>query len=118
MAYVRLVESKPELIGYWLPKGGAVLVKTRGSAKYRRDVPRNGLVTFIEAAALLRRRGKPVSRIAVYEWAKNGKLRYEHITPRPGVRQVALIRISTLRKFGERNGFELLPLEISPPDER
>lgn len=117
MTYV-LGEERQDLSGYWLPDKGAILVKTRANGIYRKKVPPAGLVTFIEAAALLRRLGKPVTRIAVYQWAKLGKIRYQLVKQRPDVRPVAVIRLSVLRKFAEQNGFECLPQSAVPPNER
>jgi hypothetical protein len=119
MAYeYDLDEELRPLSGYWLPNKGAVLIKTRASGVYRRKVEPAGLVTFIEAAALLRRYGKPVTRVAVYQWAKAGKFRYSTVKQRPDVRPVAVIRLTELRRFAERNGFECLPLSSVPPSER
>ena len=117
MAYV-LGEEHPPLRGYWLMNKGAILVKIQANGIYRKTVPPAGLVTFIEAAALLRRNGQPVTRIAVYQWAKQRKIRYQMVRQRPGVRAVAAIRLSELRKFAERNGFECLPISAVPPNER
>lgn len=117
MTYV-LGEEQPALRGYWLLNKGAILVKTQANGIYRKTVQPVGLVTFIEAAALLRRKGQPVTRIAVYQWAKVGKIRYQMVRQRPGVRPVAAIRLSELRKFAERNGFECLPISVVPPSER
>src|SRR5687767_8406302 len=107
MSYERIEDYEPEYYGYWLPNGGAVLVKTRAGLVYRKVVEPRGLVTFLEAAALLKRLGTPVSRIAVYQWAKNGKIPFERIRLKPDVRPVAMIRLSVLRKFGKQNDFEL-----------
>ena len=113
-----LGEEQPALRGYWLLDKGAILVKTQANGIYRKTVQPAGLVTFIEAAALLRRNGQPVTRIAIYQWAKLGKIRYQMVRQRPGVRPVAAIRLSELRKFAERNGFECLPIDAVPPSER
>jgi hypothetical protein len=117
LSYV-LGEEYPALRGYWLPNKGAILVKTQANGIYRKTVEPAGFVTFIEAAALLRRNGHPVTRIAVYQWAKQGKIRYQMVRQRQGVRAVAAIRLSELRKFAERNGFECLPISAVPPNER
>lgn len=118
MTYV-LGPEEPELFsGYWLPNKGAILRKVRANGVYRKKVEPAGLVTFIEAATLIRRSGQPVTRIAIYQWAKAGKIRYQMVRPRPEVRPVAVIRLSELRKFAERNGFECLPLDAVPPSER
>jgi hypothetical protein len=117
LSYV-LGEEHPALRGYWLPNKGAILVKIQANGTYRKTVQPAGLVTFIEAAALLRRNGQPVTRIAVYQWAKQGKIRYQMVRQRPGVRPVAAIRLSKLREFAELNGFECLPISAVPPNER
>ncbi len=108
--YDPIHDSPPrELRGFWTPNKGAVLVKIVHGRERRRVVEPAGLVTFQEAAALIRRNGKPVSREAIYLWAKAGKFRVAHQPPKQGTRTVAVIRLSELRKFAERNGFECLP---------
>lgn len=123
MAYYRSGDGEPgeyELEGYWMSRGRAVLVKATSRGRYVRTVEAAGLVTFLEAARLLRRDGKPVSRVAIYNWAEEGKLRWEKIHPRPELEAVKVIRLSALRKFAERYGFECRPAPRSffPPNER
>lgn len=107
----------PKLFGFWTRNAGAVLVKKSAGRERRRNVEPSGLVTFIEAAALIRRKGKPVSRVAIYQWAKAGKFRFAHVQPRPDVRPVAVIRLSELRKFADKHELECL-VRNSPPRER
>lgn len=118
MTYVLGPEEPEFFSGYWLPDKSAILRKIRANGVYRKKVEPAGLVTFIEAATLIRRSGQPVTRIAIYQWAKARKIPSEMVRPRPGVRPVAVIRLSELRKFAERNGFECLPQSAVPPDER
>lgn len=119
MDYVRTEDvDESGLTGYWTPDKGVVLVKMRAGLRYSRKVTRHGLVTFIEAAALIQRRGRPVSRIAIYQWAKAGKIPFEKISPRPGREKINVVRLSVLRKFAERWGFECLNESDVPPSAR
>ena len=113
-------QGEYELEGYWMGRDRAVLVKTTSRGQYVRPVEPAGLVTFLEAARLLRRDGKPVSRVAIYNWAEEGKLRWQKIQPPPRREALKVIRLSELRKFAERYGFECRPAHRSffPPNER
>lgn len=113
-------QGEYELEGYWMDRNHAVLVKATSRGRYHRTVEAAGLVTFLEAARLLRRDGKAVSRVAIYNWAEEGKLRWHKIHPRPELEAVKVIRLSELRKFAERYGFECRPAPRSffPPNER
>lgn len=123
MAYYRSGDGKPgkyELEGYWMGRDRALLVRTTSRGQYKSTVEASGLVTFLEAARLIRRNGDPVSRVAIYNWAKEGKIRWQKIHPRPDLQAVFVIRLSELRKFAERYGFECRPAPRSffPPNER
>ncbi|MBI2408229.1 MAG: hypothetical protein HYV19_08030 [Gemmatimonadetes bacterium] len=123
MAYYRSGDGKQgeyELEGYWMDRENALLVKETARGRYHRAVEAAGLVTFQEAATLIQRGGKPVSRMAIYNWAKEGKIRWEKVHPRPELEAVKVIRLSELRKFAERYGFECRPVPrgFFPPKER
>ena len=62
-------QGENELEGYWMGRDQAVLVKMTSRGRYARTVEPAGLVTFLEAARLICRDGRPVSRMAVYNWA-------------------------------------------------
>jgi len=102
-------QGRYELEGFWVDRDNALLVKRTARGRYHRTIESSGLVTFQEAAALIRRDGEPVSRMAIYNWAEQRKFRWERIQPRPGLEAVKVIRLSELRKFAERNGFECRP---------
>ena len=83
-------------------------------------VPASGLVTFLRLLGCFGETGTPVSRVSIYNWAREGKIRWDRIKPRPDLEAVKVIRLSELRKFAERYGFECRPAPRSffPPNER
>lgn len=85
------------LSGKWLKDGGAEMVLWYRGAKYTRKIPKTGLLTHSEAAVLLR-----VRRESVWRWVQAGKLRSYT------VRNVNVVSIAELRKFGSKNGY-LIP---------
>ncbi len=85
--------------------GGFLLLVTKRGRIYERRVEPDGLVTQIEAAAILR---PTVSRVAVFKWIKSGKLKDEKVGG------VSHIRLARLRKFAAVRGYELAP---PSPDE-
>jgi hypothetical protein len=94
MAYSR--PDGPE--AFATPDGGFVLVITRYGLTYHRAVPSHGLVTQAEAAAILR---PVVSRVAVFKWVKDGKLKDDKVNG------VSMIRLSRLREFAAKHGYGL-----------
>ncbi len=122
MPYVRgyTPESEapePALAGYLRRDGGAEMIAVRYGRTFRRPVPPNGLVSLAEAAALLHRRDadtgelRPFSRIAVYEWARSGKLPTVSEPRRAGTRPVVQVKLSELRRYARANGYEFRPLD-------
>lgn len=113
MAYSR-EDEPPEtsgIFGRWLAFGMAEFVVIRFGARYTRQVPAHGLVTFAEAATLIRKNGRPVSRQTVYNLAAAGKLRFVNARLYPGSnKSVQVVKLSELRKFVERHGFDPVPL--------
>lgn len=94
----------------WKPNGGAEFIVVRFGARYSRAVPSHGVVTFTEASTLLRRGGRAVTRQTVYNLVAAGKLRAVQVRPYPGAEPIAAVRLSELRKFVERNGYDPVPL--------
>lgn len=94
MAYYR-----PDGIeAYRRADGGFSLLVTRRGRTYQRDVEPDDFVTQIEAAAIVR---PQVSRVAVFKWVKSGKLKDDQVDG------VSMIRLSRLRKFAAKHGYEL-----------
>ena len=89
-------EQQPDdgLDGKWLKDGGAEMVLWYRGARYTRKVPKNGLMTHSEAAAMLR-----VRRESVWRWVQAGKLRGFK------ARGANVVSISELRDFGLKNGY-------------
>lgn len=102
---------KPSLVGFLTRDNGAVLYATRYGRRFKRDVAPNGLVSFAEAAALVHRQDpqsgewKPVTRLAVYQWANAGKLTTRRARE-PGGSVIMHVRLSELREFAELRGFK------------
>lgn len=82
------------LKGKWLRDGGAEMVLWYRGAQYARKIPKNGLMTHSEAAAMLR-----VRRESVWRWVQAGKLRGFK------VRGANVVSIAELREFGSKNGY-------------
>jgi hypothetical protein len=85
---------------YSTDDGGFVLLVTKRGRLYERRIEPHGFVTQIEAATILRPR---VSRVAVYQWIKSGKLKDDIVDG------VSMIRLSRLRKFAAKHGYEFAP---------
>ena len=82
------------LDGKWLKDGGAEMVLWYRGAQYTRKIPKNGLMTHSEAAAMLR-----VRRESVWRWVQAGKLRGFK------ARGANVVSIAELREFGLKNGY-------------
>jgi len=94
MAYYR-----PDGIeAYRKPDGGFGLLVTQRGRTYERVVGPDDFVTQIEAAAIVRPR---VSRVAVFKWVQSGKLKDDKVDG------VSMIRLSRLRKFAAKHGYDL-----------
>lgn len=93
MAYFRYdgIEAYAE------PDGGVQLVVTSNQRITSHLIPPHGYVTLIEAAAILQ---PPVSRVAVYQWVKQRKLKAHTVE---GKMQISLM---TLRKFAAKHGYQ------------
>lgn len=116
-------EREPALIGLMHADGGALMIAKRYGRKFYKDVPPNGVVTFAEAAALLHRRDpetgelRPVTRLAVYQWAEAGKIKSIQARRRSNTRPVACVRLSELRRFAAARGFTFRRVESAAPGE-
>lgn len=88
------VEEREVLEGSWDKNGSASMVLWYRGAQYTRKVPKTGLVTHSEAAALLK-----VRRESVWRWVQAGKLKgYK-------VRGANVVSVAELRQFGMTNGY-------------
>lgn len=126
MPYVRGYEPEPEpeapkvsLVGFLKRNGEVRLIATRYGRRFTRTIKRDGLASFMEAAATIERKDpktgewRPVPRLTVYRWAKDGKLTLVR-TREPGVsRNVLKIRILELRALLQAQG----GLRLRPDDE-
>lgn len=110
-------EPAPALVGLMHGDGGATMIATRNGRRYYKEVPPNGVVTFQEAAALLHRPNpstgelRPVTRVAVYQWAEAGKIKSILARRRANTRPVACVRLSELRRFAAAHGFTFRPAD-------
>lgn len=111
--------EEPALVGYRLRNGGALLKAHRYGRDYFRRVGPNGSVSLLEASALAHRRDpatgdvRPVHRLTVYEWVRNGKLPTVSRRMRPNTRLVKHVMLPDLWRFireGRALGYELPPL--------
>ena len=82
---------------YELPDGGLELIETKDQRITSHRILPGGYITMIEAANILQ---PPVSRVAVYQWIKSGKLKAHKIE---GVMHISVI---TLRKFAAKHGYK------------
>lgn len=103
--------EEPALVGFLRADKGATMRATRYGRTFVREVPPNGSVTLLEAAALLHRRDPttgeltPVTRIAFYQWARAGRIATVRKRSRPNTRAVVHVTMPELRRFARVNGF-------------
>jgi hypothetical protein len=95
MGYVR----RDGIKAFATPEGGfEVRVSIRGRT-YSRLIPPHGFVTQAEAAVIVQ---PPVSRVAVFQWIRSGKLKDDRLNG------VSMIRLSRLRRFAAETGRTLV----------
>lgn len=101
-----MVYYRPDGIkAFAAPDGGFDLLVTRRGRTYERHIGPDDFVTQIEAGVILR---PQVSRVTVYKWVKSHKLKADDVDG------ISMIRLSRLRAFAAKHGYDLAARSEAP----